>query len=805
MQTDHRGGAGAGRGASVSEDAPWRQPSLSAPERVDSLMAAMSLEEKVAQLYGVWLGADPSGEDVAPHQHALADATQDFDALIRSGLGQLTRPFGTAPIDPTEGTRALAGMQRDIAAANRFGIPAVVHEECLTGFMTAGATIFPTPLAWGATFDPELIERMAAQVGRSMAAVGVHQGLAPVLDVVRDPRWGRTEESIGEDPYVVGTIGTAYVRGLQSAGVVATLKHFAGYSGSTAGRNLAPVRIGPRELADVMLPPFEMALRDGHAGSVMSSYTEIDGVPTAADPGLLTGLLRETWGFEGTVVADYFGVSFLELLHGVAGSAGEAAERALSAGVDIELPGVRCYGEPLLAAVRSGAVPEVLIDRAARRVLTQKCELGLLDPQWDPRKPTPTEPGVPIDLDPPEARALARQVAEESIVLLANDGTLPLAPGAQVAVVGPLADDPAGMLGCYAFPSHVGRRDADGSVTNPAGPPAVSIPTVLDGLRAALPDAHLVYAKGCAVADEDVSGFSAATAAAADADVCVVVVGDQAGLFGRGTSGEGCDVADLRLPGVQEKLVDALIDTGTPVVLVLLTGRPYALGSLAGRVAAIVQGFFPGEEGGAAMARVLGGRVCPSGRLPVSVPHGPGGQPAAYLAPPLGQRSEVSHLDPTPLFPFGHGLSYTTFAWEDLRVGVDGDAAPEAGAVEISTDGTVTMSIRVSNTGDRAGAEVVQLYLHDPVAQVTRPQVRLIGYARVALQPGEVRQVTFQVSADLAAFTGLHGERIVEPGDLELRLARSCDDAGHVAKVSLVGPERVVGHTRHLTTEVMMS
>ncbi|MFE4580780.1 glycoside hydrolase family 3 protein, partial [Streptomyces chartreusis] len=297
--------------------APWRDPSLSAAARVDDLLSRMTLQEKTAQLYGVWVGAATDGDGVAPHQHDMAtDRTADeWDELITHGLGQLTRSFGTAPVDPALGAQALARAQRRIAGAGRFGIPAVAHEECLAGFTAWRATAYPVPLAWGATFDPPLVEEMARRIGRDLRSAGVHQGLAPVLDVVRDPRWGRVEETIGEDPYLTGTIGTAYVRGLESAGVIATLKHFAGYASSAGARNLAPVRAGVRELADVTLPPFEMALREGGARSVMAAYNETDGVPASADPGLLTELLRSEWGFTGTVVADYFGIGFLQTLH----------------------------------------------------------------------------------------------------------------------------------------------------------------------------------------------------------------------------------------------------------------------------------------------------------------------------------------------------------------------------------------------------------------------------------------------------------------------------------------------------------
>ncbi|MFI1534328.1 beta-xylosidase/alpha-l-arabinosidase [Streptomyces anandii] len=770
--------------------APWRDPALPAAARVDDLLSRMTLQEKTAQLYGVWVGAATDGDGVAPHQQAM-NTDYDWEELITLGLGQLTRSFGTAPVDPALGAQALALAQRRIAEAGRFGIPAVAHEECLAGFTAWGATAYPVPLAWGATFDPGLVEEMAARIGRDMRSVGVHQGLAPVLDVVRDPRWGRVEETIGEDPYLVGTIGTAYVRGLESAGVVATLKHFAGYASSAGARNLAPVRAGTREFADITLPPFEMALREGGARSVMAAYTETDGVPASADPRLLTGLLRDEWGFTGTVVADYFAVDFLQTLHRVAADPAQSAALALEAGIDVELPTVKCYGNDLVDAVRTGKVPESLVDRAARRVLLQKCELGLLDEDWDRRAPDAA--AGPVDLDSPANRAVARRLAEESVVLLANpDGVLPLAPDTRIAVVGPRAADALAMLGCYSFPSHVGTL-------HPEMETGIEIPTLLDALRGELPDAKVTFTEGCEVSGSSTSGFEEAVTRASEADVCVAVLGDRSGLFGRGTSGEGCDAADLELPGVQGELLDALVATGVPVVLVLLTGRPYALGRWDGRLGAAVQAFFPGEEGGPAVAGVLSGRVNPSGRLPVSVPRGPGGQPWTYLQPPLGLAGEVSSLDPTPLYAFGHGGSYTTFVWEDFSgFGDSGDCGAGNDVIEIGTDGAYDLSLTVRNTGGREGADVVQLYLHDPVASVTRPDVRLIGYRRVHLAPGEAKRITFRFHADLSAFTGLSGRRVVEPGALELRLASSATEVRHTARLTLTGPVRTVGTDRRL-------
>ncbi|MFC4116874.1 glycoside hydrolase family 3 N-terminal domain-containing protein [Nonomuraea zeae] len=780
------------------EGAQWRDERLSPAERAEALIPLMTLEEKVAQLVGVWVGADASGGGVAPHQSDMEGV--EWSTVISQGLGQLTRPFGTAPVDPVAGARSLAASQAQIAAASRFGIPAQVHEECLTGFAAWRATVYPAPLSWGASFDPELVEEMAGLIGRSMRAAGIHQGLAPVLDVTRDYRWGRTEETIGEDPYLVGTIGAAYVRGLESTGIVATLKHFAGYSVSRGGRNLAPVHMGRRELADVILPPFEMALRLGGSRSVMNSYSEIDGVPVAADESLLTGLLREEWGFSGTVVADYFSIRFLQKLHGLAAGASDAAGLALRAGIDVELPTVDTFGTPLIEAVKAGDVDEALIDRALRRVLTQKAELGLLDAGWEPL-PADVEQ---LRLDDEAGQDVALRLARQSVVLLRNTGgILPLAPGRRIALVGPLADDPMGMLGCYAFPAHVGPHPEHGL--------GLDIPSLREALGGLAGD--LAYAPGCGITGDDTSGIAAAVAAAAEADVCVVAVGDRAGLFGRGTSGEGCDATDLRLPGVQAELVQAVLATGTPVVLVLLAGRPYALGAEVDAAAAIVYGFFPGQRGGQALAEVLTGAVNPSGRLPVSVLRDAAGLPSTYLSPPLGRRSEVSSVDPTPAFPFGHGLSYTTFEWSDG--GVDGDPGSDSGGgsgrdlggdshggsgggTAWPVDGEVRVGITVRNTGTRAGTEVVQLYLHDPVAQTTRPVVRLIGCLRVPLEPGESARVRFTVPADLTSFTGVRGTRIVEPGDVELRFGRSSGEPVAAVPLRLTGAEREVGHLRAL-------
>ncbi|MEE6282818.1 glycoside hydrolase family 3 N-terminal domain-containing protein [Georgenia sp. MJ170] len=710
----------------------------------------MTLEEKLAQLVGLWEGrGGDGGGEVAPMQDAMQSEVDRLEEFASHGLGHLTRVFGTRPVDPVEQARALVGKQQWLLTSTRLGIPALVHEECLTGLATWQATTFPAPPAWGATFDPELVAEMGRAIGDSMRSLGVHQGLAPVLDVVRDARWGRVEECISEDPYLVGELGTAYVRGMQDAGVVATLKHFVGYSGSRAGRNLAPVHAGTREVADVLLPPFEMAVRDGGAGSVMSSYNEIDGVPVAGDATLLTDLLRDEWGFTGTVVADYFGVAFLHTLHRSATDLGDAAAQALVAGVDVELPTGAGYLEPLAALVRSGEVDEAYVDRAVRRVLRQKRELGLLEPTYDPVV------AGEVYLDPPANRALATRIAEESVVLVTNDGTLPL-QARTVALVGPNADSVNALFGCYSFANHVLARHPDVDI-------GLDVTTIREALVEELGADRVRYAPGCDVRGEGTGGFAGALAAAEQADVIVAVMGDLAGMFGRGTSGEGCDADSLELPGVQRQLVEQLLELGKPVVLVLVTGRPYAVGWATDRCAAVVQAFFPGQEGARALAGVLTGRVNPSGRLPLSLPGSPGGQPYSYLHPPLGGASSVSNLDTRPTAAFGHGLSYTAFEHSEFYL-----AEPQ-----VPTTGTVTARVRVTNVGWRAGADVVQVYAQTVARGVTRPTVQLLGFARVALEPGATADVEVRVPTARLAHTGADRRRAVGPGQVTVSLGRS--------------------------------
>lgn len=756
----------------------WNDRRASPVERARALLDEMTLEEKVGQLGSVWFtetagdfapSVDGSDDPAAPTSAPTGDFT--------GGLGQLTRIFGTEPVTVAEGVDRLRERQRQVVAGNRFGIPAIAHEECLTGFAAYGATAFPTPLAWAASFDEELVERMAEAIGDDLRSVGVHQGLAPVLDVVRDYRWGRVEETLGEDPYLVGQLGAAYVRGLERSGVVATLKHFAGYAASRGAKNHAPVSMGLRELADVVLPPFETAIRLGGARSVMNAYTDLDGVPAGASVELLTGILRDDWGFDGTVVADYWAIPFLATMHHVASDAAEAGALALTAGIDVELPETAGYGAGLVGLVQDGKLDERLVDRAVLRHLRQKIELGLLD-----GGPLVPEHAASTDLDGPRNRAIATRLAEESVVLVRNRAVLPLQTPARIAVIGPAADQFRSLVGCYAFPNHVLSK-------HPGHDLGITIPTILDAVRTEFPAADIVVEPGCSITETGQEDVPAAVEAAGSADIVVLAVGDIAGLFGDGTSGEGCDAEDLRLPGGQHDLVLAVLATGTPVVLTVLSGRPYALGDY-DRADALVQAFFPGQEGAAAVAGLLSGRVQPSGRLPVQIPRSPA-MPGTYLQPPLGLASRgISVLDPTPLFPFGHGLTAGDVRYRSLT-----------SAAELAVDGEVIVDVTVENVGVEDAVEVIQLYGTDPVASVVRPSVELLAFARLTVAAGTSATVRFSVSADRLSFTGVDGRRVIEPGTYVLSAGPSALERPLTHTIEVTGSRRELVGPRELRVD----
>ncbi|WP_115787194.1 beta-glucosidase [Arthrobacter silvisoli] len=739
----------------------WRDRSLPAAERARLLTAELTLEEKAAQLGSVWV--TDAADDFAPK---LEDGPGTAADALEGGLGQLTRVFGTEPVTVAEGVRRLRELQERVVASSRLGIPAIAHEECLTGLAAYGATAFPTPLAWAATFDEELVREMAEAIGSDMRALGIHQGLAPVVDVVKDYRWGRVEETLGEDPYVVSQLGAAYVAGLESTGIISTLKHFAGYAASRGARNHGPVSMGAREFADTVLPPFEAALRQGGARSVMTSYTDIDGVPSSSNRHLLTTLLRDRWGFEGTVVADYWAVPFLSAMHHVAVDTADAGRLALRAGVDVELPQTAAYGE-LPRLIREGIVDERDLDRSVQRHLRHKFEVGLFDDA------PPVPPGAEsVDLDSSRNRKISSRIAEESVVLLRDEDALALLRSGSIAVIGPAADQFRSLVGCYAFPNHVLSK-------HPGHDLGIRIPTVLAAIREEFGADRVRFEAGGEITSADPDAVSAAVALARDSDVAVVVVGDIAGLFGDGTSGEGCDAADLRLPGGQDALVTAVLETGVPTVLVVLSGRPYALGTY-GKARAVVQAFFPGADGAAAVAGVLSGRVQATGRLPVQIPRYPYAS-TTYLQPALGLPNPgITALDNTPLYPFGFGLTRGAITYETITA-----------AETLSTEGSLDAAVTIRNDGDDT-VEVVQLYAAFPSAPVVRPAVQLIGYARIPIGSGESRTVSFRIDSARLAITGEYGALGVDPGPLRLIAGPSAAEAAVTAEVAIVGERRLL-------------
>jgi beta-glucosidase len=770
----------------------YRDPARSVHERVQDLLARMTLDEKLAQLGSAWV-------------YELLDegqfSSKKARALMERGIGQITRIGGASSLRPEDSARLANAIQRFLIEETRLGIPALVHEETCSGYMARGATCFPQIIGLASTWAPELAEAMGGVIRAQMRAVGAHQALAPVLDVTREPRWGRVEETLGEDPYLVACAGSAFVRGLQAddigRGVLATGKHFLAYGVSEGGLNWAPVHLAERELREVFLPPFEAAIKTAGLASIMNAYHELDGVPCGASRWLLTDLLRGELGFDGLVVSDYFAVQMLEDYHHVVSTKAEAARLALEAGIDIELPGTDCYGAPLRAAVESGAVDQALIDEVVGRALAMKFRLGMFE------RPFVAPQQAAAVFDTPDQRELAREIARKSIVLLKNAGELlPLHKNlASIAVIGPNADNVRHQMGDYSYPAHIETllelMNQPGQLpqTLPEKVELADIGVEMVSVLAAImrlvgPQTTIRYAKGCDVLDESQDGFAEAVAAARAAEVAIVVVGDKAGLTDSCSSGESRDRVELGLPGVQEQLVRAIAATGTPVVVVLMNGRPLAIPWIAEHIPALLEVWLPGEEGGQAVADVLFGDTNPGGKLPISFPRAVGQLPVYYNHKPSGGRSHWKgnyvELSTTPLFPFGYGLSYTSFAYANLRLDRQ----------QVAPTGEVAISIDISNTGGRAGDEVVQLYVHDVQASVTRPVKELKGFKRISLEPGETRTVTFQLDVRQLGFYNQVMDYVVEPGAVEVMLGSSSQDIRAACAFTIVGATTDISHKK---------
>jgi beta-glucosidase len=772
----------------VQATPPYRDARLPVERRVDDLLARMTLEEKVAQMLGMWQG-----------KASITDrATGTFDPSrasrwFRVGIGRIERP------SDLHGARAEAeftnAIQRWVRDSTRLGIPVLFHEEALHGLQGPEATSFPQAIALASSWNPDLVERVFTTVAAEIRARGAHQVLAPVIDVAREPRWGRIEETYGEDPYLASRLGVAAVRGFQGRGrlwggneppsmpadrVIATLKHMTGHGQPESGTNTGPAPLGENTLRNFFFPPFEAAVKEAHVGSLMPSYNEIDGVPSHANRWMLHDVLRGEWGFDGTIVSDWQAIPELDRLHHVAADQADAARIALDATVDVDLPDGVTYPH-LVDEVKAGRVKVSAIDAAVRRLLRAKFALGLFEHPYVDAARADSISGAASH------RALALEAARQSIVLLRNENNaLPLRADSvrRIAVIGPHAGET--LLGGYA------------------GTPRFSV-SILEGIRQrASAGATVRYAEGVRLTEDStftrdsqphlggvrsitrwqtdrvVLGDSAqnerriaeAVALARASDVAIVVVGDN-----ETTSREAWSVVlmgartSLDLVGQQEELVRAVQATGTPVVLVLINGRPLSVTRLASSVPAIVEGWYLGQETGTAIADVLFGDVNPGGKLPVSIARDVGQLPIFYNRKPTSRRGYL--LDTTkPLWPFGHGLSYTTFTY----------GAPRVAAPRIAAGGRTTLTVDVTNAGARAGDEVVQLYVRDRVSRVTRPLQELRGFRRITLQPGETRAVTFDVDAKTLGYYGPAEKWVVEPGLFDLMVGGS---SASVKSVSL--------------------
>jgi beta-glucosidase len=746
---------------------PYKDASVPDEERVEDLLSRMTLEEKIAQMIGIWcekaamlVGAD-GRFDPAKARAAFADGR---------GLGQVGRPSDAGGgLTAREMAEVTNDIQRFFVEHSRLGIPVIFHEECLHGHAAREGTSVPQPIGLAATFDPGLVERLYAMTAAEARARGAHQALTPVVDVAREPRWGRVEETFGEDPYLVSRMGVAAVRGFQGDGtfrdtrhVIATLKHYAAHGQPESGTNCAPANVSMRVLRETFLLPFKAAICEGGALSVMPSYNEIDGVPSHANRWLLHDVLRGEWGFRGFIVSDYFAIRELnerpELYgHHLARDRKEAAALAARAGVDIELPDPDCF--PFLVdLVREGRIPQSLIDDRVRPMLRAKFQMGLFD---DPYVDPAAAERVVRD---PSHRELALEAARKTITLLKNDNSiLPLQPQRirTMAVIGPNADRV--MLGGYSgTPLHVD--------------------TVLQGLRARVPEGiELLYHEGCRItiggswsqddvtlADPDQNRMliREAAALAARADVIVLALGDNEQTSREAWMGNHLgDRASLDLVGEQDELVDALAATGKPVVALLFSGRPATIRNLKEKAAAILELWYLGQEGGRAIAEVLFGDVTPGGKLPITIPRSVGHVPAYYNYKPSARRGYLFE-SVAPLFPFGFGLSYTSFSLTNLRL--------DKAAIEAHEP--VRVSIDVSNTGPVAGDEVVQLYVRDVVSSVTRPVKELKGFQRISLDPGETRTVEFDITPDHLAFYDIDMRFRVEPGEFRIMVGSSSSD-----------------------------
>jgi beta-glucosidase len=741
----------------------YRDATRPVDERVADLLGRMTLDEKVAQLEGIW-----------NQKSRIQNADGTFNpanakALLGNGMGQVSRPseIGTTPTGPrlrtprqhAEFTNAI---QKWVIENTRLGIPVMFHEEALHGLAALHGTHFPVPMGLASSWDPDLIERVMAVAATEARSRGTTEVLSPVVDLGRDPRWGRIEETYGEDPYLVTRLGVGAVRGYQGRTlplaadkVFATLKHFAGHGSHEGGINTAPSNVPERLLRSELFRPFQQIIAEAHPFAVMPSYNEVDGIPSHANRWLLQDVLRGEWGFTGLIVSDYYGIEQLASRHHVAADRTDAALQAIQAGVDIELPDPSGYPE-IPALIRSGRLQASAIDPLVGHVLRAKFLAGLFEsPYVDAAQAERLANNA-------EHQAVALEAARRSLVLLKNAGNLLPLDRARVKTIGVIGPNAKGV--------HLGGYSKD---------PGRGVDLLQGITTAAGSGVSVIYSEGTRITEDPPNWdrdavtlgdpaknrqrIQDAVTVAKRADVVVLAIGTN-----ESTSREAWadnhlgDVADLELMGNQNELVDAMIATGKPIVAVLINGRPQAIPVVAEKVPAILEAWYAGQEGGTAIADAIFGTINPGGKLPISIPRATGQIPVYYNRPPTSFRPYLD-LSREPLWPFGRGLSYTTFSLTNLKVA---NAA-------IGPRESATVTVDVANTGMRAGDEVVQLYIHDLVSSVTRPVKELAGFERVPLEPGEKKTVSFSVGPDALSLIDRSMRRVVEPGDFDILVGTS--------------------------------
>lgn len=743
---------------------PYQDKSLTTEQRVADLLSRMTIEEKVGQMRCTmsWNYYIIQGNKVVPSEQFKKD-------LAEGNIGMLWATYRADPwtqktltdgLNPELAAKAGNALQQYVKENTRLGIPLFLAEEAPHGHMAIGTTVFPTGTGMAATFSPGLIEQVGEVIGKEIRLQGGHISYGPVLDLAREPRWSRVEETMGEDPVLAGTLGAAMVRGLGGGDLskpfstIATLKHFIAYGTTEGGQNGNQTVLGPRELQEQFLPPFRQAINAG-ALSVMTSYNSLDGVPSTANSELLRDVLRKDWNFRGFVVSDLFSIDGIWETHHTVPTLEDAAVAALEAGVDADL-GAKAYAE-LIKAVKKGEVSEELINEACAHILRLKFEMGLFDnPYVDVKAAT--------QVRSEEHVALAGNVARASITLLKNEGQLlPLSKDLRIAVVGPNADNHYNLLGDYTAPQ-----------------PDENVKTILDGVRSYIPADKVTYVKGCAVRDMDNTNIDEAVKAAQNADVVIVCVGGSSARDFKTTyketgaaiadtksvsdmdCGEGYDRATLSLLGRQQELLDAMKKTGKPLIVVYIEGRPLEKNWSAANADALIDAYYPGQQGGQAIADVLFGTYNPAGRLPYSIPKSTGQLPVYY-----NKRVPLPHkyveMDAEPLYAFGYGLSYTTFDYSNMNIEQQG-----------SHDFCVSLDVK--NSGNYDGDEVVQLYLRDLVASTVQPVRQLKHFARVFIKKGDTTRVEFHLTADDLSVVNRQMQRVVEPGDFEVQVGAASND-----------------------------